>query len=143
MAKAINVAAYILNKMGPLEAKKLQKLTYYSQVWSLVWHGEPLFEERIEAWRDGPVIPELYRLHRTKFLVRQIDGADSARLTNSEQDTVDSVLGYYGDRSAEALCKLSHSEQPWLSARRGLLPFQAGNREISQDSIREFYSSLK
>ena len=64
-----DVAAYILNKTGEITAMKLQKLVYYSQVWSLVWDEQPLFEARIEAWANGPVIPELYNEHRGQFLV--------------------------------------------------------------------------
>ncbi|MDY6802276.1 MAG: DUF4065 domain-containing protein, partial [Cyanobacteriota bacterium] len=57
MVKVMDVAAYILKKLGPLSAMKLHKLLYYSQAWSLVWDEQPLFSERIEAWANGPVIP--------------------------------------------------------------------------------------
>jgi hypothetical protein len=50
---AHDVAAYILKQTGEITAMKLQKLVYYSQAWSLVWDEEPLFSERVEAWRMG------------------------------------------------------------------------------------------
>jgi uncharacterized phage-associated protein len=62
--RAIDVADYILKHLGSMTAMKLEKLVYYSQVWSLVWTERELFRERIEAWANGPVIPSLYRLHR-------------------------------------------------------------------------------
>lgn len=43
---------------------KIQKLTYYAQGFSLVLLGKPLFNEKIEAWMHGPVVPELYRKYR-------------------------------------------------------------------------------
>ena len=52
-----------------MSAMKLQKLIYYSQAWSLVWDDEPLFPERIEAWINGPVVPELYERHKGEFKV--------------------------------------------------------------------------
>lgn len=61
MVSAHDVAAYMLRKHGPMSAMKLQKLVYYAQAWSLVWEDRPLFPERIEAWANGPVIPELYQ----------------------------------------------------------------------------------
>ena len=64
MANALDVAAAILKRTGPIPAMKLQKLVYYSQAWSLVWDDRPLFKDRIEAWANGPVIPNLYRAHR-------------------------------------------------------------------------------
>ena len=42
MANVDDVAAYILNRQGPMTAMKLQKLCYYSQAWHLVWDSEPL-----------------------------------------------------------------------------------------------------
>jgi len=64
MANVFDVARYILKHTGPVTAWKLQKLVYYSQAWSLVWDVRPLFPERIEAWANGPVCPELYAQHR-------------------------------------------------------------------------------
>ncbi len=65
MAQVADVAAYILEKCGPMTAMKLQKLVYYSQAWHLVWTEKPLFDNRIEAWANGPVVWELYDLPRT------------------------------------------------------------------------------
>ncbi len=64
MTSALDVAAYILRKQGPMTAMKLQKLVYYSQAWHLVWEERRLFEEAIEAWANGPVVRELYLRHR-------------------------------------------------------------------------------
>ena len=65
-----DVAAYILDKLGPISTIKLQKLVYYCQAWSLVWDEEPLFSERIEAWVNGPVVREL--LHFTEEYSKSI-----------------------------------------------------------------------
>lgn len=37
-----DVAAYLLDKEGPMTAMKLAKLIYYNQAWRLVWDDEPL-----------------------------------------------------------------------------------------------------
>lgn len=65
---AIDVAQEILSQTGPMDAWKLQKLCFYSQVAHLVTYGQPLFRERIEAWAQGPVVRELYGFHRKKIL---------------------------------------------------------------------------
>lgn len=44
---------------------KLQKLLYYSQAWHLAIYDEPLFQDRIEAWVHGPVVPSVFREYRS------------------------------------------------------------------------------
>lgn len=39
---------------------KLQKLVYFGYGWVLAVLDEKLFDEPIEAWRHGPVVPSLY-----------------------------------------------------------------------------------
>src|SRR4051812_44900775 len=120
MASAHDVAAYILARQGRMTAMKLQKLVYYSQAWAVVWDERPLFPERIEAWANGPVVRDLYDVHRGSFEVAGWPRGDAERLTPGERETVDAVLDFYGNRSAQWLSDLTHREQPWLSARRGL-----------------------
>jgi uncharacterized phage-associated protein len=43
-----------------IEPMKIQKLVYFAHGWNLAIFSEPLIEDKIEAWRWGPVIPALY-----------------------------------------------------------------------------------
>ncbi len=138
-ASVLDVAEYIVERQGPIDSMKLQKLVYYCQAWSMVWLGAPLFRERIEAWRNGPVVRELFEAHRGLFIVSSLAGGDATHLSGEQKDTIDSVLAYYANRSAEWLSRRSHDEKPWADARRGLLPFQPSSREITLDSLRVFY----
>ena len=142
MVSCHDVAAYILQKLGPMTAMKLQKLVYYAQAWSLVWDEEPLFEERIEAWANGPVVPELFALHRGLFKVDSWPSGNSSDLNKKQRQTVDAVLKYYGKKNSQWLSDLTHSEKPWKKARKGLGPSDRGNKEITHDSLMNYYSSL-
>lgn len=142
MASAHDVAAYILARQGRMTAMKLQKLVYYSQAWAVVWGERPLFPERIEAWANGPVVRDLYDVHRGQFEVAEWPRGNAERLSDGERATVDTVLDFYGDRSAQWLSDLTHREQPWLLARRGLPDGERGNREITLSSLEEYYSSI-
>lgn len=141
MATAHDVAAYILQKKGEMTAMKLQKLVYYSQAWSLVWDEEPLFNDRIEAWVNGPVVPTLYRSHRGMFKVSRWPEGDPERLRSEQRETVDAVLNYYGDKSSQWLSDLTHREAPWNQARKGLDAGDPSKREISHASMAEYYSN--
>jgi uncharacterized phage-associated protein len=140
-ASVHDVAAYIVRKLGPMTAMKLQKLVYYAQAWSLVWDEQPLFPETIEAWANGPVVRTLYDRHRGLFRVRQWDG-DPDNLNAEQRATIDAVLGYYGDKSSQWLSNLTHREDPWLNARVGLAPTDRGDREIGHAEMAEYYGSL-
>lgn len=142
MASAHDVAAYILARQGRMTAMKLQKLVYYSQAWAVVWNERPLFPERIEAWANGPVVRDLYDVHRGSFEVAGWPRGNADLLTDEERETVDVVLDFYGDRSAQWLSDLTHREQPWLAARRGLPDGERGNREITLSALEEYYGSL-
>lgn len=142
MATPLDVAAYILNKIGPMTAMKLQKLVYYAQAWSLVWDDEPMFVERIEAWANGPVVPELYDWHRGMYDLYDCPQGSSEALTQSQRETVDAILSAYGDQTSQWLSDLTHSEEPWKAARKGLAPGQRGRREITLASMAEYYGSL-
>ncbi|HEU4557729.1 MAG TPA: type II toxin-antitoxin system antitoxin SocA domain-containing protein [Longimicrobium sp.] len=126
-----------------MSAMKLQKLVYYSQAWSLVWEDRPLFSERIEAWAHGPVVPELYREHRGQFDVRGWPRGNAGALGAADRETVDAVLGYYGNRNSQVLSDWTHSEDPWQLARAGVPDGERGSAEITLESMMEYYSSLQ
>jgi uncharacterized phage-associated protein len=143
MPSVHDVANYILHKKGRMSTWKLQKLVYYSQAWSLVWDdGEPLFGEPIEAWANGPVVSELYKVHRGDFAIEKWPKGDWAKLSAAQRETIDAVLKYYGKHTGHWLSELTHREDPWRKARRGYEPRERGNREITLASMSEYYSSL-
>lgn len=141
---AHDVAAYILAKQGGMTVMKLQKLVYYAQAWSLVWDEKPLFLEQIEAWANGPVVHSLYEYHKGKFRVTDWRCGDPGSLNETQQETVNVVLDYYGNKPALWLSDLTHREFPWRRTRRaaGLRTGERGTAVISHDLIAEYYSSL-
>lgn len=61
--KAIDIAKYIISKctidQHPISNLQLQKILYYVQKTFLV-NEMVAFEDEIEAWQFGPVVPEVY-----------------------------------------------------------------------------------
>lgn len=142
MVTVHDVAAYILKKGGPVSAMKLQKLVYYCQAWSLVWDDRPLFPERIEAWASGPVVPDLYREHKGKFLLKTWRLGSPGKLSEDDKETVDVVLKAYAGLNAQQLSEMTHREDPWKRARKGLAPGEPGDEVIAPADMAEYYSSL-
>lgn len=137
-----DVAAYVLEKLGPMTAMKMHKLAYYAQAWSVVWDDEPLIDGRFEAWANGPVSPEYFAAHRGEYTVSSEPRGNVKLIKGRVKATVDAVIKAYGDKEPGWLSDLTHREDPWIKAREGLSPGQRGNQEISLASMRDYYSSL-
>lgn len=133
MSTAIDVMKYIRSRRRLYGEVHLQKLVYYVQAWSLAWDGRPLFRERVEAWRMGPVLPVL------RF---RGDGPDSDALLLDQQTTVDAVLSFYGKFTGQELTDRTHQEAPWKDIWGDRRADDTCSDEISHDSMRRFYSNL-
>lgn len=142
MADVFDASAYILSKTGAITHMKLQKLVYYGQAWSLVWDERPLFPERIEAWANGPVCPDLYYAHQGEYTVSKEPKGDASKLSKAARETIDAVLKAYGKKTAHWLSELTHREKPWKDARKGLPDGMRSNRSISHAAMAEYYSDL-
>ena len=100
---------------------RLQKLLYYAQGWSLAMRGVPLFEEPIEAWDLGPVIPPVYRRYK-RFGSRAINDGQTPTAPRVDAETfrfVERIWQTHRRHSASALVGMTHREAPWRDADRG------------------------
>lgn len=126
-----------------LDPLKLQKLVYFAHGWCLALTGQPLIEDRVEAWAYGPVIRRLYGefkrfgdgaiteratevtarpgatgLHVVRF-TPTIDAcsqdADQAREVRA---LLDRVWAVYGKFSGVQLSNMTHvADGPWQQTR--------------------------
>jgi len=141
-----NVAEYVLSKFESLTTMKLQKLVYYCQSWSLVWDELPLFNEEFEAWANGPVCRELYNAHQGKFVVSQGDFArysEDYEFNAAQTETMNAVIDFYGDKDPHWLSELTHMEDPWRNARKGIAPGKPSDKVITKESMQEYYAGLE
>lgn len=145
LLSVFDVASYILHSLGKMTTMKLHKLLYYAQAWNLVWEEKPLFKEKIEAWANGPVIRELFNFHKGMYEIEASDITlgNISKIPESYLENIDSVLSFYGNKSAQWLIDQTHFESPWRNARIGLAPNERGENEISLEDMMEYYSSLK
>lgn len=138
-----DIAEAILSKHDTMTAMKLQKLCYYAQAWHLVWEEKTLFPQRIEAWANGPVCPDLYERHRGKFTVSpgEIE-LNSRQLDEDERTTIDAVMDFYAHRDAHWLSRLVHAEAPWREARGGIPFGEPCTNEITHGAMSRYYATL-
>lgn len=73
---------------GAVTPMKLVKLIYIAQGYMLATHRKPLFQEAIEAWQYGPMIPRLYRSIRSfrDSPVTCVPGSEGLTLPDEEEE---------------------------------------------------------
>lgn len=124
--------------------KKLQKLLYYAQAWSVTLRDDKLFDEDIEAWVHGPAVKKVYLKYadygrdNLATLIKDRDLVVKA-LKPDEVDFLNAVWNRYGNYTGNDLEMLTHSEKPWQDARKNLEPYEASHVVISTDSMKAFY----
>jgi uncharacterized phage-associated protein len=112
---------------------KLQKLLYYQQGYHLAYFDSPLFDEDVEAWWYGPVVPVVYDKykHLGKDVIKYT--GETVLLTDEEERLFDKVYGVYGQYSALGLSDLTHGEKPWRSVEPGK------GHVIPKESLTKFF----
>lgn len=124
--------------------KKIQKLVYYAQAWSLAINKHPLFKEKIEAWVHGPAIKSVYDKYKEfgfNAIKKEPDLALIEMIPKEDKKILEQVWNVYGKYDSSYLEMLTHSESPWQNARAGLEVSENSENEISIDSMQEFYSA--
>lgn len=149
----------ILLKGGSISPLKLQKLLYYNQAWHMVIFGREntLFTDIPHAWVNGPVYPAIYQIYKNKVsnMCDHLDYshfgydencsecvaelATKMNLSNEEIKLSDSINMRYGTKTQNQLILLTHSEKPWCEQRENLLPYEYSDKEISLDTMYDYY----
>lgn len=116
-----------------LTPMQLQKLVYFAYGWYLAITGERLIDERVEAWKWGPVIPSLYsafRKYGSGFIAEPpneiyFDGpvaklreyplvSGDRQKDETARSIIKRVWEIYGKYSASQLSAMTHEPQsPW------------------------------
>ncbi len=145
MTNSIAVAYQVLSKTGSITTMKLQRLVFYCQALYLVRYKIPLFNDEIQSWSNGPVIPEPFNAHRGRYMVnsRQLGSARSIlQLNAQEEDVVDTVVSKLGSLSGEQLREKTHREDPWKNAHKGYGEGEKCGEPITIDAMLNYYSAV-
>lgn len=126
---------------------KLQKLLYYIQAWSLGINGYPMIKGHFEAWVHGPVCMELYnRFKDTKSLYSSIAEEDvlnkypKDKINSEDTEFIDYILENYARYSGSQIEAMTHSEDPWINARKGYGPMERCHIEITEEAMKDYYA---
>lgn len=98
-----------------MTSTKLQRLVYYAQVFALSLLSKPLFNEKVEASPDGPVVHALklrYRYYKNQPLpVPSGNKMDMSKFSPDEAAILDNVYRIYGQYSGWKLREMARCER--------------------------------
>lgn len=131
---------HIAHKHGMgLTPMQVLKLVYISHGWMLGLHQQPLFDEDVEAWKYGPVVPCVYRKYK-EFRGSPIKspGKDHEEdMEGPKRNMIGQVFDGYGTYTGIELSELTHQEgSPWDTARKARMDI------IPNDLIQTYYRKL-
>ena len=143
---AIQIANEIIKKGSKQDLfftqMQLLKLVYIAHGWHLAIKGEPLVDDEIQAWKYGPVIPNLYQ-SISRFGASQITEkilSGDIKLTEEGETILDFVIRNYGQYSAFKLSEITHAPcTPWSQT------FNQGGgwaEKIPNNAIKQHYQDL-
>lgn len=118
---------------------KLQKLLYFAQAASLSLKNTPIFSDKIEAWKFGPVIPSVYNELRSNGSNPIKEISASGELTLEAKEILEDVWNIYGKYAAHELVSITHSHLPWKEVYFST-PEGRRHSEITQESMKSYYT---
>ena len=159
MYKVLEVCRHIINycneKDYSVSNLKLQKILYFVQALFVAKteSKEPCFEEKIEAWDFGPVVPVAYYEYKQfgsadipkinsyfeidlneKFKLKRVDYVDDI-ISLEDKELIDKMVDRLSDYSTTKLVSITHKQTPWKEA------YECGkNTVITNESIRRYFN---
>lgn len=121
----------------------LLKLVYIAHGWFMESRKTPLFPNAIQAWKHGPVIPDVYRAFRTQGIAisKPVElKAGLPAIAPQDEDFLKEIYRIYGHLSPFVLSDLTHVPGgPWdIASRSG-----GHYAEISNASILKHYEAKR
>ena len=148
-SKMLMVISYVFEQLGDVTPLALQKILYFIQGLYFSRYGKPLFNDNCQAWVHGPVYAEIYDMF-SSFRYDPIDDprfellkGKSTNLDEKEREVIDLVVNTFGMYGGKVLERITHKEDPWIDAREGYSENEPSHEEISKESIKEYFVSVR
>jgi uncharacterized phage-associated protein len=149
MSAAVDIADRIVrfraDDIGvPIDPLSLEKHLFYAQSFWLALSGRPLFDDEFEAWRNGPVVPEVYHAYKGFGSSLIIPACGATRpLGNRKVETyIEEVVDFFGGYTAFQLSRATHAEEPWQKVRDGIEKRSSPRIVIPKAEMLRYYSRL-
>lgn len=125
------IQRYEQESSSRMDEMKLHKLLYFTQRESFVLLGKPMFPDKFEAWKYGPVMRCLRKAH-WEYQAQSVLSADSEYIP-----VLEDTLKRYAPMDSWTLSNISHGETCWQKAKDkevGSYPVEIETSDIEYDA---------
>lgn len=142
MYSALDVAKYIIDYEASqgrtVSNLRLQKLLYFVQIAFLATKDSQCFNDDLEAWDYGPVVPEVYRKYKifgSTMIPTAVSNRDQINtvIGNNDQQIINSMLDLLQKCTTRELVEISHAQDPWKN-----IYVPGANNVITKEAMREY-----
>ena len=141
MYNVLDIAKYIIwyckEKRYSISNLKLQKVLYFVQADFLVSVGTPCFEEEIEAWDFGPVVPEVYhefKIFGSADIPKSVCVNADKAILKKDKAIINNMVDQCGAYSVSALVEITHNQDPWLNTHKRYC-----KEVIEKETIKQYF----
>ena len=144
MYKVETIAKSILSlaasKKETVSHLKLQKLLYFVQGWHLACLKSSLFEEDLQAWAHGPVVPSIFDKCKTQGTMytqikESLFPSEEKQIKSDSSKLIEAVYLQYAQYSGTSLEFITHQHEPWKKAYT-----KGQNSIIEKNDLKIFFS---
>ena len=132
------------NDKASFTPMQLIKMVYIAHGWMLGLFSRPLIKQPVEAWKYGPVVPDVYyaiKHYRNKPVNECIGGVVNEAFDDYELELIDKIREVYGTFSGVKLSAITHETgTPWSKVILNRKTFGRGV-VIPNSLIEEYYRS--
>ena len=137
MERIVDVAAAVMDRYHVIAGEvidemKLHKMIYFCQRESYAVYGRPMFAEKMQGWKYGPVSPVVRANYTTDGM-----NCDTHAVGNEAAYIVNNIIEQYAAVASWKLSQMSHNELSWRRSREGLSEQDRGSRELLDEDIKE------
>lgn len=137
---ALDVAKYVINHEHnngrEISNLRLQKLLYFVQAKILVETGDTCFDDTMEAWDYGPVVPIVYHEYKIFGSLDISLGYMEVNIDKKIAKFIDLIIDYCSNFPTYQLVEITHNQNPWRQAYK-----RGAKIEIKASAIKEYFIS--
>lgn len=148
--KALDIARYVIDysnyKKHRITNLRLQKILYFIQAAFLIFKQRPCFDDKIEAWGLGPVVPSVYQKYKgwaNQNIPSAMDISKKEKfdkeylklISKTDLKMISSMIDECNKYTTGQLVNITHAQEPWKNTYK-----DQTKKVIGNDKIIEFFA---